>query len=73
MDTFKERIGQARGLVADAKRITAFTGAGVSTESGISDFRSPGGVWDRYRIVTFQEFLASRDARVEYWSWGVEA
>jgi NAD-dependent deacetylase len=68
MDTFKERIAQARRLIKNAKRIAAFTGAGVSTESGISDFRSPGGVWDRYRIVTFQEFLASRDARVEYWS-----
>jgi NAD-dependent deacetylase len=42
--------------------------AGVSTEAGISDFRSPGGVWNRYRIVTFQEFLSSRDARAEYWS-----
>jgi len=68
MDTFKERIAEARRLVANAKRIDAFTGAGVSTESGVSDFRSPGGIWDRYRIVTFQEFLSSRDARMQYWS-----
>jgi len=68
MDTFKERIAEARELIANAKKIAAFTGAGVSTESGISDFRSPGGVWDRYRIVTFQEFLSSHDSRVEYWS-----
>ncbi|MBU2550661.1 MAG: NAD-dependent deacylase [Proteobacteria bacterium] len=56
-----ELIGQARSLVA-------FTGAGVSTESGIPDFRSPGGLWSRYRPVTFQEFLASHEARVSYWS-----
>jgi NAD-dependent deacetylase len=65
---YPERLKQATDLIKAAKRITAFTGAGVSTESGISDFRSPGGVWDRYRIVTFQEFLSSHDARVEYWS-----
>jgi NAD-dependent deacetylase len=65
---YSGRLKQAIDLIEAAKRITAFTGAGVSTESGISDFRSPGGVWDRYRIVTFQEFLSSHDARVEYWS-----
>jgi len=65
---YSGRIIQAVNLIKEAKRITAFTGAGVSTESGISDFRSPGGVWDRYRVVTFQKFLSSHDARVEYWS-----
>jgi NAD-dependent deacetylase len=65
---YSQRMKQAVDLIKKSKRITAFTGAGVSTESGISDFRSPGGVWDRYRIVTFQEFLSSHDARVEYWS-----
>lgn len=65
---YSQRIGLAVNLIKEAKRIAAFTGAGVSTESGISDFRSFGGVWDRYRIVTFQEFLSSRDARAEYWS-----
>ena len=65
---YVRRIKQAVNLIREATRITAFTGAGVSTESGISDFRSPGGVWDRYRIVTFQEFLSSHDARTEYWS-----
>ncbi len=67
MDSFNEKIAQAAGLIKNAKSIAAFTGAGISTESGISDFRSPGGVWDRYRIVTFQEFIASHEARVEYW------
>jgi len=64
---YPQRIIQAVILLKGAMCVTALTGAGISTESGISDFRSPGGVWDRYRIVTFQEFLASHDARVEYW------
>ncbi|MEW6571065.1 MAG: NAD-dependent deacylase [Nitrospirota bacterium] len=67
MESYPHRIEQAIELIKGAKRVTAFTGAGISTESGISDFRSPGGVWDRYRIVTFQEFLSSHDSRVEYW------
>jgi len=67
MRTFKDRISQAVALLKEAGNVTAFTGAGISTESGISDFRSKGGVWDRYRIVTYQEFIESHDARVEYW------
>ena len=67
MDTFNDRISQAVELLKGAHKVTAFTGAGISTESGISDFRSKGGVWDRYRIVTYQEFIASHDARLEYW------
>jgi NAD-dependent deacetylase len=67
MKSFEERIAHARRLINEAQWITAFTGAGISTESGISDFRSKGGVWDRYRIVTYQEFVASHEARVEYW------
>lgn len=54
-------------LIADARRIVVFTGAGISTESGIPDFRSPGGVWSRMKPIYFQDFVASEDARREAW------
>jgi NAD-dependent protein deacetylase/lipoamidase len=60
-------------LVADSRRTLLFTGAGISTGSGIADFRGPGGVWTRRRPVTLQEFLQSKDARVEYWDQKLEA
>ncbi len=47
--------------------IVVFTGAGISTESGIPDFRSPGGTWTRYRPITYQEYLSSESARIEAW------
>ena len=56
-----------RDLVAGASRIVGFTGAGISTESGVPDFRSPDGVWARNRTVDFQEFVSSEAGRVEYW------
>ena len=62
------RTRQANELIKQSSRIVAFSGAGISTESGLADFRSKGGLWDRYRIVTYQEFLASHENRVEYWS-----
>jgi NAD-dependent deacetylase len=68
MEPYKERINRAAELLKESNSITAFTGAGISTESGISDFRSKGGVWDRYRIVTYQEFIESHESRIEYWN-----
>lgn len=62
-----ETIQQAARWLAAAKSATVLTGAGISTESGIPDFRSPGGVWTKYRTVYFDEFMQSADARHEYW------
>ena len=55
-------------LMREARRIVVFTGAGMSTESGIPDFRSPGGVWSRIRPIYFQDFLSSEDRRREAWA-----
>lgn len=59
---------QLARLIGQARRIVAFTGAGISTESGIPDFRSPGGVWSRMKPITFQEFVGDEDKRREAWS-----
>ena len=63
----------ARELIAGASSIVGFTGAGISTESGVPDFRSPNGVWARNRTVDFQEFVSSEAGRVEYWRQKTEA
>jgi len=52
----------------DAERIVVFTGAGISTESGIPDFRSPGGVWSKMKPIYFQEFVGSETKRREAWT-----
>jgi NAD-dependent deacetylase len=54
-------------MLSESKHAVAFTGAGISTESGVADFRSPGGVWSRYTPVYYQDFMASEDARRRYW------
>jgi NAD-dependent deacetylase len=69
--TSKERlmklIEQIGGWLSDSQTAVAFTGAGISTESGIPDFRSPGGIWATSQPVLYEDFLARADARYEYW------
>jgi len=60
LEEFAARVKASRSIVF-------FTGAGISTESGVPDFRSPGGVWTKYQPVLFQDFLASEPARVQHW------
>jgi NAD-dependent deacetylase len=60
-------IERLRDMIGSAKRIVAFTGAGISTESGIPDFRSPGGIWTRYKPIYFDDFMSSDEMRRESW------
>ena len=61
-----EAVTLAKHIEA-ADRVVIFTGAGISTESGIPDFRSPGGVWSKMQPIYFQDFVSDRDARREGW------
>lgn len=61
-------------LIQNARKILVFTGAGLSTESGIPDFRSPGGIWERYdpEEFYFHKIISSEKAREKYWSMSTE-
>jgi NAD-dependent deacetylase len=63
----KTAIDELRELVARSEVIVPFTGAGISTECGIPDFRSPGGIWTKMRPIDFSDFVASQEARDESW------
>ena len=60
-------IARLQDLVTQAAVLVPFTGAGISTECGIPDFRSPGGIWTKMRPIEFGDFLASREMRDESW------
>jgi NAD-dependent deacetylase len=69
MITSDVRVGVDKlgDMIAQASIIVPFTGAGISTESGIPDFRSPSGLWTRNRPIPYDEFVASQEARDEAW------
>jgi NAD-dependent deacetylase len=71
MDDAREDLELARAiaLLRASRRAVALTGAGLGTESGIPDFRSPGGVWERWRPIEFGEFVRSEEARREHWRY----
>ena len=60
-------IARLQDMVHEAEVVVPFTGAGISTECGIPDFRSPGGLWTKNRPIPFDEFLGSQEARNESW------
>lgn len=72
-DPVAAQCNQVADWLRSARRAVVFSGAGMSTASGIPDFRSPGGIWSKYQPVYFQEFLASAAARHEYWRQKAEA
>lgn len=65
--TMDQDLKRFSDLIGVADRIVLFTGAGISTESGIPDFRSPGGVWTKQTPIDFSDFIRSDDARRETW------
>src|SRR5690606_2296129 len=65
-------VDQLREMIANARRAVIFTGAGISTESGIPDFRSPGGIWTRFKPIYYQDFVSSIEARRETWRRKIE-
>src|SRR5918994_3436057 len=65
LSEFAEKMRESNDTVV-------FTGAGISTESGIPDFRSPGGIWTRYKPITFQEYVSREEARIESWKRRLE-
>ena len=67
MLTLQEKLEDAAELMQQAKRIVALTGAGISTESGIPDFRSPGSIWQQQPPVSYQDFISKPVARQQYW------
>jgi NAD-dependent deacetylase len=66
LDALAEKVAD---LIIKAKKLVVFTGAGISTESGIPDFRSPGGIWSRFdpEDFTYQKFVADPEARRKQW------
>jgi NAD-dependent deacetylase len=69
MPATSSEVKKASYLISKSKKIVIFTGAGISTESGIPDFRSPGGLWDKYdpSEFIFQNFLTKEEVRKKYW------
>jgi len=69
-----EEIERLAHLIIESKKVVVFTGAGISTESGIPDFRGPGGIWTRYdpEDFTIQKFLSSPAARKTVWKMSAE-
>jgi NAD-dependent deacetylase len=66
-----DKIQTVADMISSSRRVVVFTGAGISTESGIQDFRSPGGLWEQWDPdeLTFDKFMTSRASREHYWGF----
>ena len=69
----RDTIDELADRIRSSRYLVAFTGAGISTESGIPDFRGPQGIWKKMRPIEIQEFLADPAARKEYWRRKIES
>lgn len=67
MLTFQEQLQDAAELMRESRKIAVLTGAGISTESGIPDFRSPGSIWLENPPVSYPDFISKPEARRRYW------
>lgn len=67
INKMNKKISLIAQKISEGGKNVVFTGAGISTESGIADYRSKGGIWDKFQPVYFDEFMSSKEARVEYW------
>ncbi len=67
MADLPEGIARLRAMILESEKITVFTGAGISTESGIPDFRGPDGIWKTMTPIDFSAFIASEEVRRESW------
>ena len=69
----QDKIEELASLIRSSRYLVAFTGAGISTESGIPDFRGPQGIWKKMSPIELSEFLADPAARKEYWRRKIES
>src|SRR5215471_15403550 len=67
MLNLQQQVEEASELIKQAQRVVALTGAGISTESGIPDFRSPGSIWQQQPPVSYKDFITKPEARQLYW------
>jgi len=72
MAELEEGIAGLAGYLAEARHVLVFTGAGISTGSGIPDYRGPQGVWKRRQPVYYQDFMSDEQKRLEYWEFALE-
>jgi NAD-dependent deacetylase len=67
MSSNQDNVHRLKEMIQNSRRAVVFTGAGISTESGIPDFRSPGGIWTKYKPIDFRDFMESEEMRRESW------